>query len=97
MAQFCRDQKGMVTSYALNYNSSERQFQMFNTHASLCFILFYLFIYLFFPANFSLHRLLTNWTAKKGYSGIIAWIYHNVKLFAKKRLEMYPPTRVLYV
>ena len=28
---------------------------------------------------------------------MIAWIYHNVKLFAKKRVGMYPPTRVLYV
>ena len=81
-----------VTSHALNYNSSERLFQMFNPHASLCFILF-----VFFPAHFSLHRLLTIWTAAKGNLGMIGWIYHNVKLFAKKRLDMYPPTRVLYV
>ena len=85
--------KSIVTSHAVNYNSSERLFQMFNPHASLCFILFVFF----FPAHFSLHRLLSIWTAAKGNSGMIAWIYHNVKLFAKKRLDMYPPTRVRYV
>ena len=76
--------KSIVTTHAVNYNSSERLFQMFNPHASLCFILFVFF----FPAHFSLHRLLSIWTAAKGNSGMIAWIYHNVKLFAKKRLDM---------
>ena len=38
--------KSIVTSHALNYNSSERLFQMFNPHASLCFILF-----VFFPRS----------------------------------------------
>ena len=86
--------KSIVTSHALNYNSSERLFQMFNPHASLCFICLILLLLFFFPAHFSLRRLLTIWT---GYSGMIAWIYHNVKLFAKQRLDMYPLTRVLYV
>ena len=40
--------KSIVTSHALNYNSSEGLFQMFNPHASLCFILLLL---LFFPRS----------------------------------------------
>ena len=35
--------KSIVTSHALNYNSSDRMFQMFNPYASLCFILFLFF------------------------------------------------------
>ena len=40
--------KSIVTSHALNYNSSERLFQMFNPHASLCFICLILLLLLFF-------------------------------------------------
>ena len=39
--------KSIVTSHALNYNFSERLFQMFNPHASLCFILFYFILFYF--------------------------------------------------
>ena len=35
--------KSIVTSHALNYNYSERLFQMFNPHASLYFILLFFF------------------------------------------------------
>ena len=40
--------KSIVTSHALNYNSSERLFQMFNPHASLCFICLILLLLLLF-------------------------------------------------
>ena len=97
MAQFCRDQKGMIIARSNRLWRHTLEIKTVPDVQPTRFSLFYFVLFYFFPAHFSLHRLLIIWTAGKGYSGMIAWIYHNVKLFAKKGLDMYPPTRVLYV
>ena len=63
---------------------------MFNPHASLCFILFYFFFLfsLFFAPS---PDYLNGWNGLFGYDGV------DISYIAKKRLDKYPLTRVLYV
>ena len=64
--------KSIVTPHALNYNSSERLFQVFNPHASLCFC-FVLFYFNFFSRSLFFapsSDYLNGWNGLFGYDSV---------------------------